>query len=248
MSVIPSDQSFKTVTVRYNIATNYDIPYYELSATVNETFGIEQIYELPAVSEHSTAKKVLSYLKNRSIYSPYFLDVEAGMEARDVGIGNVITITAPNFNISSDTYKVQSIDRAIDRFNFVVRTYNASIYDSIAFTSPTDRILPTDIRYGPQVDTTPWDDKSASFDAEPNHRYRINTSGNAITMYLPSSPTVNDQIMWTDISLNFGTNNFIIDRNGEKIEGYSDDLTCSNNGEGGSLIYTGSTYGWKIML
>jgi hypothetical protein len=77
--------------------------------------------------------------------------------------------------------------------------------------------------------------------------YFVNTTSGAITMTLPSSATLGDTIRFNDLAGTFGTNNLTVARNGHKIQGVADDLLVADNQSSFGLVYSNSTYGWKIM-
>jgi hypothetical protein len=75
-------------------------------------------------------------------------------------------------------------------------------------------------------------------------RYFV-TSASALTLTLPASPALNDQIEIFDASGNASTYNITVSRNGNKINGITGNLIIDTTGAWMTLIYTGSTYGWK---
>lgn len=80
-------------------------------------------------------------------------------------------------------------------------------------------------------------------------RYMVipQTAPNAITLTLPAGPLVGDEIEIIDIAGTAGTTNFTIARNGEKIQGLSENLVFNVNGKRIKLLYSGTTYGWRVM-
>jgi hypothetical protein len=85
---------------------------------------------------------------------------------------------------------------------------------------------------------------SANSNLAAGYRYFV-TSASALTLTLPASPSVNDQVDVFDASGNAATYNITVARNGNKINGVSGNLIIDTNGAWMSLVYTGSTYGWK---
>ena len=75
-------------------------------------------------------------------------------------------------------------------------------------------------------------------------RYFV-TSASALTLTLPALPAVNDQIEIFDASGNANTYNITVARNGKKINGVTGNLIIDTAGSWMTLVYTGSTYGWK---
>ena len=76
-------------------------------------------------------------------------------------------------------------------------------------------------------------------------RYFV-TSASALTLTLPASPALNDEIQILDASGNASTYNITVSRNGNKINGGTGNLIIDNNGGWYTLLYTGTTYGWKV--
>lgn len=76
-------------------------------------------------------------------------------------------------------------------------------------------------------------------------RYFV-TSASALTLTLPGSPSVNDQIDVFDASGNASTYNITINRNGKLINGNAGNFIIDVNGSWYTLVFTGNTYGWKV--
>jgi hypothetical protein len=76
-------------------------------------------------------------------------------------------------------------------------------------------------------------------------RYFV-TSASALTLTLPSSPVLNDEIQIVDASGNAATYNITVARNGKLINGTEGNLIIDNNGGWYTLLFTGNTYGWKV--
>lgn len=76
-------------------------------------------------------------------------------------------------------------------------------------------------------------------------RYFV-TSASALTLTLPASPALNDEIQIVDASGNASTYNITVARNGNLINGNAGNLIIDNNGGWYTLLYTGATYGWKV--
>ena len=77
--------------------------------------------------------------------------------------------------------------------------------------------------------------------------YFVDTSSYPITMTLPASATVGQQIRFNDLAGTFATNAMTVARNGHKIQGVADDLLVSNTQASFGLVYSNSTYGWKLV-
>jgi len=78
-----------------------------------------------------------------------------------------------------------------------------------------------------------------------NNKYFVDTTA-ARTLTLPASPTLGDEIQVFDATGTAGTNNITLNSNSGKINGSVQNAILDVNGVGASLIYTGSTYGWRL--
>ena len=76
--------------------------------------------------------------------------------------------------------------------------------------------------------------------------YFVNTTSSAITMTLPSSPTLGDEVSIIDYAGTFDTNNLTVGRNSQPIMGTAADLTVSTERAGFTLVYSDSTQGWLL--
>jgi hypothetical protein len=88
---------------------------------------------------------------------------------------------------------------------------------------------------------------STTLTAVSKQGYFINTSSNAITATLPTSPTLGDFISFIDYAGTFDTNNLTVARNGHKIQGDASDLTVATERAGFTLVYVDSTQGWLLQ-
>ena len=76
--------------------------------------------------------------------------------------------------------------------------------------------------------------------------YFVNTSSAAITMTLPSSPSLGDEVSIIDYAGTFDTNNLTVGRNSQPIMGSAADLTVSTERAAFTLVYVDSTQGWLL--
>jgi hypothetical protein len=77
------------------------------------------------------------------------------------------------------------------------------------------------------------------------YRYFVNTSA-ARTLTLPASPSVGDEIQVFDATNTAATNKITLGSNSLKINGTVQDAELDVNGVAVALVYTGSTYGWRL--
>ena len=90
---------------------------------------------------------------------------------------------------------------------------------------------------------------STTFSASVNDRVLANTSGGAYTITLPANASLldGDTIQIIDISNNAANNNLTVGRNGKLIQGDSADMTVNSEGAAFDLVYSGDSYGWRIL-
>lgn len=97
--------------------------------------------------------------------------------------------------------------------------------------------------------TTPaiqsWVSLSANANVTAGQHILADTSAGTITLTLPATPAVNEAIIFADKSRTWDTNNLIVARNGNTIEGLAEDLTCNVENANFYLIYNGTT--WRIF-
>jgi hypothetical protein len=86
--------------------------------------------------------------------------------------------------------------------------------------------------------------KTATFTAANGEGYFVDTSGGAVTMNLPSSPSAGDIVAFRDYASSFSTNNLTIGRGGSNLNGSSADKVINTNNTSMSLVYVDGTEGW----
>ena len=77
----------------------------------------------------------------------------------------------------------------------------------------------------------------------------IDTYNAQVTITLPASPTMGDEVSIMDVSASggFGTNKVILDRNGSNIRGAASNLDLASNNQSIKLRFTNSTKGWQYV-
>jgi hypothetical protein len=88
----------------------------------------------------------------------------------------------------------------------------------------------------------------ANYTAVNGDQLLVDTSGSGIgspvTVTLPASPSVGDEVTIIDSGNNLASNNLTIDRNGSNILGAASNLTVSTNTAAFTLTYLNATRGW----
>ena len=78
------------------------------------------------------------------------------------------------------------------------------------------------------------------------YRYFVDTSA-ARTLTLPATPAVGDEIQIFDATGTGSTNNVTINNNSNKINGTLDTALIDIDGFATVFVWTGSTYGWRMI-
>ena len=68
--------------------------------------------------------------------------------------------------------------------------------------------------------------------------------GTAITINLPASPSIGNEVTFIDSGDNFASNNLTVGRNSSNINGTASDLVVSTNASAFTLVYVNATRGW----
>jgi hypothetical protein len=76
-------------------------------------------------------------------------------------------------------------------------------------------------------------------------KYFVDTSS-ALTLTLPATPSLGDEIQVFDATGTAETNNITVANNSAKINGVLDSALLDTNGVAAVFVYTGSTYGWRM--
>lgn len=67
------------------------------------------------------------------------------------------------------------------------------------------------------------------------------------TLTLPITPAVGSFVEIVDVAGTSATTNFTVLRNGSLVNGLAENLVFNVNGGNATLVYSGSTYGWKVF-
>ena len=77
----------------------------------------------------------------------------------------------------------------------------------------------------------------------------IDTAAAQVTITLPASPSMGDEVSIMDVSATggFGSNKVVVDRNGQPIRGTASNLDLATNNQSIKLRYTNATKGWQYV-
>ena len=95
-----------------------------------------------------------------------------------------------------------------------------------------------------------WDTtkKTASFTGVSGVGYFVDTTGGAVTVTLPSSPSAGNVIAVQDYTGTFSSNNLTFNRNGSNINGAASNLIIDKANVAAQLIYVDATEGWRVVF
>jgi len=74
----------------------------------------------------------------------------------------------------------------------------------------------------------------------------VDTTQTTVTIVLPASPAVGDEVVIIDARGTFASNAVAVNRNGQPINSASTNLSLSTNGQAITLVYVDSTRGWAF--
>src|SRR6056300_131868 len=91
-------------------------------------------------------------------------------------------------------------------------------------------------------------DGSTATTASAGEGYFIDTTSNAHTINLPSSPSQGDEVHIVDYAGTFGTNNVTVGRNGSNIDNAAADGILATNRLNVRFVYIDATKGWRAVF
>ena len=90
-----------------------------------------------------------------------------------------------------------------------------------------------------------WRAISAAETVQPGAQIAVNTNGGAVTITLPASPSIGDEVAFIDQGYDFNTNALTVGRNSSNIANAAADLVVNTQGAGFCLVFSGdATTGW----
>ena len=88
-----------------------------------------------------------------------------------------------------------------------------------------------------------------AYTAVPGDNLLIDTYNAEVTITLPASPTMGDEVSIMDVSASggFGSNKVTVNRNGSNIRGAASNIELTNNNQSIKLRFTNATKGWQYV-
>jgi len=168
----------------------------------------------------------IELLKSTALTGDLTINAEGDLRLADETGGEYVGLQAPS---AVTTYTITLPAAAPARDGFVLTSSQAGVATWEAAQS---------FEYSIQT---------SSFSAVAYGAYFVNTNGGAVSATLPSSPTLGDTIRFYDLARTFDNNTFTVQRNGQPIMGDNADLSVTSEGAAFELVYSNSTYGWRLF-
>tara|TARA_R100000900_G_scaffold19312_1_gene15888 strand:- start:4819 stop:5517 length:699 start_codon:yes stop_codon:yes gene_type:complete len=89
-----------------------------------------------------------------------------------------------------------------------------------------------------------WRTVSAAETVQAGAKLFVDTNGGTVTITLPASPAVGDEVHFVDSRYTFDSNALTVGRNSSKIANATQDLVVNTEGAAFGLVYSGSNVGW----
>jgi len=88
-----------------------------------------------------------------------------------------------------------------------------------------------------------------AYTAVPGDNLLIDTYNAVVTITLPASPTMGDEVSIMDVSASggFGSNKVTVNRNGSNIRGAASNIELTTNNQSIKLRFTNATKGWQYV-
>ena len=170
-----------------------------------------------------------------------------------------ITITPPILPVLGTEFSVIDVNG-----NFSTNSVTINRQDNLIMGNSEDLVINSSRYAGTFVYTTadigwkvlntyvcksskPWEIISDDSTVTHGSKLFIDTSTKAISITLPASPMLGEEITIVDLSESFSTNPVTFIRNGQPIMNIDDDLTVSTTNLSFSLVYTDSVMGWRLV-
>jgi hypothetical protein len=99
---------------------------------------------------------------------------------------------------------------------------------------------------GSSASSNTWVEKTTAYTVVAGEKLLVDCSSAAVTVTLPASAALGEEIRIIDATGNSSTNNITIARNGHKIQGASDDLTINTDRAAFGLVYYNAAQGWLL--
>lgn len=136
-----------------------------------------------------------------------------------------------------------------DSYNTLQASYdniNPRVTSLEALSSSQESAIATASAAAAAVALNPWTTVTESRNIFDKDRlFVVPDAGLVLT--LPPGPNIGATIEIVDVAGTSGTTNFTIERSLQLIQGLEEDLVFNVNGQAIKLVYSGESYGWRIV-
>lgn len=144
----PVGEAIKSYTLRFR-PDPFTGSRLEVSRPVHRGYGSDRVVEHDYIRNTTTADKTVDYWAKREIWGQDRVEVEITQEARQLAVGELVTVTSVPLGYSSETMEVEEIHKGTTSVRALLRGWNSAIYTYAAGTLPTDGASPAPA--GPSV-------------------------------------------------------------------------------------------------
>ena len=113
--------------------------------------------------------------------------------------------------------------------------------------NPVDNLQAATKQYVDAAAGGSWSTIATATLAVAGAKYFANTATAAFTLTLPAAPATNTTVYIADLAGTFDRNSLTIARNSSLIMGLAEDLILNVKNVSVALVYSGVTYGWKLV-
>ena len=125
--------------------------------------------------------------------------------------------------------------------------YTATNGSSIVLASAADSADYINIASYHMLQSSVWNTTSTNINASAGDKLIVDVSSGVVTVTLPSSPSMGDEVRIIDGEGNAATNNITVARNGNKIQASDSDFVIDINRAGIGFVYYNVNNGWVLI-
>ena len=115
----------------------------EVSRAVTGGYGSDRVLEHDFLRDSTAADKVIDYLAKREAWGQDRVEVEMTQEARQLGPGELVTLTHAPTGFTGETLEVRRLDKRLTSISALLSLWNSSMYTYTPAILPGDPTAPT---------------------------------------------------------------------------------------------------------
>jgi hypothetical protein len=161
------------------------------------------------------------------------------------------TASSGNFTTLSATSSTASSSATTGAFTVAggIGVSGASYFGAAVYlaSDPTAALQAATKQYVDSAAGGSWTTITTATTAVAGAKYFANTATTSFTITLPATPATNTTIYIADLAGTFDRNNLTVARNSSLIMGLAENLILNIKNVSIALVYSGATYGWKLV-